>query len=222
MSASSSAANSFHSTPLVPSLSTPSLSALFAKRGLGGDLQSATEKAKEKLDLGGPDEGDGEEEDISAKASPVARPTNGNSRTVGGTGPKIASDDQQSVKGHRQPLQRPRPAPLAATRSTNPEALQDTELSPHTADSNPGLVSDHEDDPASEADEETRSVMSSSQPIGLARGCSDAMDVDLDVNDDHDEHGMLMRQRSIRERNEMHGSGSPSSRPRSRYDDGEK
>lgn len=209
--------STFHANPLVPSSSTPSLSALFAKRGLGGDLDSAAAKAKEKLDLG-LDEDEAEEEN-SAKASPVAITPSGATRTVTSVGNKTTSDGQQDSKTHRSFNQRPRPTPLAPGRHLNmetPESPQDTELSPHTADSNPGLVSDHDDDFVSDPEDDSGSVIAPSHSMSMGRSCGDAMDLDPEVDDDHDEHSVLVRSRSIRNL-EMHGAGSPS-RPRSRYE----
>jgi len=216
------AASSFHSTPLVPSLSTPSLSKLFAKRGLGGDLDAAAAKAKERLDLG-PDNEEGEEES-SIRGSPVIGTAGGATRTVTGNSVNNVLGTQQSNKGHRQPPQRPRPAPISSGRSLDTanmsEPLQDSELSPHTADSNPGLVSDHDDDPASDPEDDGHSVVGASHNVSISRTCGEAMDVDLRVDEDHDEHSVLVRARNNRNREEDR-AGSPS-RPRSRYDDSRK
>jgi len=214
--------SSFHSTPLVPSLSTPSLSKLFAKRGLGGDLEAAATKAKERVDLG-PDNEDIEDE-TSAKGSPVIGTAGGAIRTVTGNSMNSVSGGQQSSKGHRQPRSRPRPAPISSGRSLDsalmPEPLQDSELSPHTADSNPGLVSDHDDDPASDPEDDGHSVVGSSHNVSISRACGEAMDVDLRVDEEHDEHSVLVRARNNRNREEDR-SGSPS-RPRSRYNESRK
>ena len=215
--------SAFHSTPLVPSSSTPSLSALFAKRRLGGDLQTAASQAKEKFDLG-QDDNDADEES-SAKASPVSTAANGAMRTVNSGGGKATTGGYQNNKSHRpfNNQQRSRPAPLDAGRTLDmetPESPHEADLSPHTADSNPGMVSDHDDDPASDPEEDNGSVIAPSHTLSLGRSCEDAMDLDLEVDDDHEEHNVLVRSRNIRER-ELHGAGSPS-RPRSRYDDGRK
>jgi len=214
------AASSFHSSPLVPSISTPSLSRLFAKRGLGGDLQAAASKAREKVDLG-PDNEDGDE-DPNSKGSPIAGPSSGATRTVTSNNFNNVSSGQQSNKGHRQPPQRPRPAPLSSGRSLNMTdvPLQDNELSPHTADSNPGLVSDHDDDPTSDAEDDGHSVAGTSHSVPISRACGEAVDIDLRVDGDHDEHSVLVRARNNRNREEDR-AGSPST-PRSRYDDSRK
>ncbi|GAB7342152.1 hypothetical protein MBLNU457_g0414t1 [Dothideomycetes sp. NU457] len=213
------AASSFHSSPLVPSTSTPSLSKLFAKRGLGGDLQAATSTAREKVDLG-PDNEDGDD-DSNSKESPVTGPAGG-ARTITSNNLNNVSGGQQSTKGHRQPSQRPRPAPLSSGRSLNMAdvPLQDNELSPHTADSNPGLVSDHDDDPTSDAEDDGHSVAGTSHSVPISRACGEAMDIDLQVDGEHDEHSVLVRARNNRNR-ENDRAGSPS-RPRSRYDDSRK
>ena len=174
--------NSFHASPFVPSASMPFLSAQFAKRGLGGDLEKASMQAKEKVDLGIDEVGE-EVDDISTTQSPVARPGMA-SRTVSGSIRAIGTQRPASGKGHR-----PRPAPLASasllahsSQSEIPESPMDTELSPHTADSDPGLVSDHEDDSISEPEEDANSVVTSPVPLDITqRECGDAMEVDAEL-----------------------------------------
>ncbi|GAB7348291.1 hypothetical protein MBLNU459_g6271t1 [Dothideomycetes sp. NU459] len=219
----SSAASSFHASPLVASLSTPYLSAQFAKRGLGGDLQRATSQAREKIDLGI----EAMDEDESAASSRKNSIFQTNSLTP--TSSQL--ERPQSRKAHRQPIARPRPAPLAPQPATalraveTPDSPQDLNLSPHTADSNPGLVSDHEDDDAaSELDEAHSERHHSPDPapvsaLGGIRGSTcgaDAMDVDIEVEDDGDGHGVLIRPRSLALQDLRAAAGSPS-RPVSRY-----
>ena len=223
--ASNPATASFQSSPSVLSSLTPHLSALFAKRGLGGDLQAAVTEAKAKVDLG-PDEA----EDDSTVTSPGGQAAAAPSRTVSGA-THLSSERPQSRKGHRQPASRPRPAPLSsmlpsqAVRNAEiPESpQQESDLSPHTADSNPGLVSDH-DDEASEAEDETHpEINHPARPLDInpTIPCGGEMEVDVEVEDDHDGHGLLIRRRTMlgREREAMF-TGSTSTRPASRYSEG--
>ena len=223
----SSATSSWHSSPLVPSTMTPYLSAQFAKHGLGGNLQAATAKAKEKIDLSSEEDAD-DGQDSEAKSLPIEETRPALARTVSGAGHLVA-ERPPSRKGHRQPLQRPRPAPLSSClqsqqfRSEIPESPQDVTLSPHTADSNPGLVSDHDDDPVSEPDEEARSVIETAPPLPLSRSCGNEMEVDLEVEDNDEGHSVLIRPRSMiaHGQERLRNEGSPS-RPRSRYGEGGK
>lgn len=215
----SSVSTSFHASPFVPSATAPYLSAQFAKHGFGGDLKAVAAKAKERIELGSEDY-DEEDRGGSSKSSPAVGGDAHASRTVSGAA-HIDTERPQSRKGHRQPAQRPRPAPLSSLQAQKfsseiPESPQDTNLSPHTADSNPGLVSDHDDDPVSEPDEEARSEIEPA--LRMSRECGDAMDVDIEVEDDGDSHGVLIRPRSMlaHGHEEMNGAGSPS-RPRSSY-----
>lgn len=216
---SSAAARSFHSGPLIGSSTTPYLSTQFAKRGLGGNLQHATSRACEKVDIG-PDPAD--EDDSSASGCRKPSVSKGNPTVSGmrfSLPDGVASVGRpQSRKGQHTSMSRPRPAPLApqSAHFANmhcgdveiPESPQDSNHSPHTADSNPGLVSDHEDDDAASDLDEARSERHSSPDapmtqlggmrsgIGVCGG--NAMDVDVEVDDDGDgHHGVLIRPRGL-------------------------
>ena len=216
------------STPFQPSSQAPHLSAYLAKHGLGGNLDQAITTAKQRVDLGA------EEYSLSPDApelSPTfpvagARMPSGTSR-AGSLAPPGGISRPPSRKGHREPTgsQRHRPSPLVplpappiTARHGNhveiPESPQDRSmnLSPHTADSNPGLVSDHEDEDehgsGSEEDDETPphpSAQAAAHPFGMRRPtCADDMDVDVIVDDEMGEHGVVIR------RNSMVRAGSPS------------
>lgn len=238
----SAAAKSFQSTPLVGSSSAPYLSSHFAKRGLGGDIQAAASRARERFDLGP----DGDEDDSSANPSrkqSVSRSTPGAPaiRFAQASG-SPSHGRPQSRKGQHAPISRPRPAPLAhqsheaglrgSLRGGDsmeiPESPQESTLSPHTADSNPGLVSDHEDDDAVSDLDEARSDRHTSpdEPItqiGAIRrgmgGCGEAMDVDVEVEDDVDgHHEVLIRPRGLAfQEFSQRPNGSTSTRPVSRF-----
>ncbi|KAF2220095.1 hypothetical protein BDZ85DRAFT_31763 [Elsinoe ampelina] len=199
---------------VVSSAAAPFLSSHLAKRGVGVNLAAIIAKLGEKIDLG--PESFEEVEDSQGTSTPV-EPVTG-ARTVSG---KL--DRPGSRKAFHQSGNRPRPAPLSTPLSTAsmssdeiPESPQENELSPHTADSNPGLVSDHEDDPVSDP-EETGSVIAATEPIRIHSGCGDAMDLDVEVDDDHDGHGVIIRSRgSMQDDTNIRDAGSPS-RSRSKF-----
>ncbi|WPG98380.1 Hypothetical protein R9X50_00117000 [Acrodontium crateriforme] len=194
------AQNSSHlpSTPLNGSAQAPRLSAHFAKHNLGGNLADAIDAAKQKIDLG-------VEEDVSSPD--VMTP---DSPLVLAAGLRFAqkNSEQASRKGHKESGQRHRPSPLSASHATFilgrdngeiPESPQDhlSNLSPHTADSNPGLVSDHEDDDHNSGSEDEAPHSAIAHSLGVRRDCSDNMDIDIAVDDDIDEHGVVIRRNSM-------------------------
>ncbi|KAK5729471.1 hypothetical protein LTR17_011891 [Elasticomyces elasticus] len=201
----------------------PRLSAQFAKYNLGGNLEQAISNARQKIDLSA-------EEvlspDVLESASPLA-PAVGGARMVMGTSrpgslaPQGGVDVERpsSRKGFRPSVARPRPSPLMQTSghagngsllpiqpsSESPHSPHDrssVNLSPHTVESNPGMVSDHEDD------EDHGSVMSEdhlpqqaaiAHSLGMrSSGCGgESMDIDVRVDDDMDEHGVVIRRSSM-------------------------
>lgn len=196
----STAAKSQASTPFKASSQAPRLSALFAKNNVGGDLEQAIANAKQKVDLSA--EEDTSSPDISSPASPAA-PLSGAPRTLNAPGAGLAARPP-SRKGHRQPTQqRPRPSPLAPSaqpvHSEIPESPHlSTSLSPHTADSAPGLISDMEDDDHGSASEEESAIAPSRGPmLPVSRTCADNMDLDIAVDDEMDEHGVIIRRNSM-------------------------
>lgn len=176
---------------VVSSAAAPFLSAHLAKRGIGVNLAAIIAKLGEKIDLG--PETDDADDNSPGTTTPITGPT----RFIGG---KV--DRPASRKGFHQAGSRPRPAPLSAPLASQsmssevPESPQeDHELSPHTADSNPGLVSDHEDDPPSDP-EETGSVIVPAQTMrSNYGGCGEAMDLDVEVDDEGEGHGVVIRAR---------------------------
>lgn len=209
----SSASASFHASPLVGSSVTPYLSARFAKQGLGGDLQRATTQAREKIDLG-PEPA--EDEQPAKTPSETPKPNGISAISVSRPAATPVPDGAQGHKGWYSPISRPRPAPIMARHV--PEAMLDSppNLSPHAVDSNPGLVSDHEDDDAPSDLDDVRSERHESpgavSRLSALRGrtCGDEMAVDLevDVDDEADGHSVLIRPRSLGL--QMRSSGSPS------------
>ena len=207
---------------LNPSNQLPRLSAHFAKHQRGGDLAKAAASAKQKVDFGVED--DLPSPDASEQSSPVA-PVAG-SRTVAGMATNGNQPRPPSRKGFWQPTQqRPRPSPLAPALTNSivkqehseiPESPQDHvhNLSPHTADSNPGLVSDHEDDDHGSASEEDETQPEIRRSLPVGGNCSDNMEIDVAVDDDIDEDGVIIRRNSLFAEDErgLRAAGSPSRR----------
>lgn len=196
-----------HSTSMVPSTTQPFLSAHLARQGMGVDLASIVAKLGERVDLGSEQE---DIDDSQASVSPRREPGINGSRFGG----KLGGDRPVSRKGFHQAGNRPRPAPLqtpSVASTESPESPRDNELSPRTADSNPGLVSDHEDDPNSDP-EDGASVIGSSNTIRVHHGgCGDAMDIDMEIDDDHDGHAVIIRSRgSMPSDSVIHDGGSTS------------
>lgn len=209
-----SAVQSAATSPLTPSPYVPHLSAYFAKHQLGGDLAKAAAIAKQKVDLGA-------DEDVASPSteqnSPLDAVAPGSRMVTGGAGKKSELGGNgarpPSRKGFRQPaqMQRPRPSPLAPTPSTSmlkddsmsflssPQDHTSISLSPHTADSNPGLVSDHEDDDHSDSGEDApQDVLAQPPPLSVgARNCSDNMEIDVAVEDDVGRDGVVIRRNSL-------------------------
>ncbi|CAD0089466.1 unnamed protein product [Aureobasidium mustum] len=209
----STAAASFHATPLVGSSFAPYLSAQFAKRNLGGNLQHATTQAREKIDLG-PEPI--EDEQSTAAGSETPKPHGASTINASRPLDKPVHEGSQGHKGWYAPISRPRVAPIMA-RHVSAEVMDSPPtLSPHAVDSNPGLVSDHEDDDApSDLDDvhsERHESPNAVSGLGALRNrtCGDEIDEDLeiDVNDEANGHSVLIRPRSLGL--QMRSSGSPS------------
>jgi ADA HAT complex component 1 len=207
------AAASFHASPLVGSSLAPYLSARFAKRGLGGDLQHATTQAREKIDLG---LDPAEDEQSTSTSSETPKSNGALSTNLNRSICKPSHEGSQGHKGWYAPISRPRPTPIMARHV--PADMMDSppSLSPHAVDSNPGLVSDHEDDDAPSDLDDVRSERHESPDavsrLGVIRDrtCGDEIDVDLevDVDDEANGHSVLIRPRSLGL--QMRSSGSPS------------
>ncbi|KAK1083465.1 hypothetical protein LTR33_003249 [Friedmanniomyces endolithicus] len=205
---------------IVSGSKAPRLAAHFAKYNLGGNLEEAITNARQKIDLGA-------EEVMSPDASESTSPLTlapAGTRTVIGTSragslapPGDALSRPSSRKGYRTSVPRPRPSPLMHTSGTaagnnamqglqpmsvspaSPHDRGSVNLSPHTVKSNPGLVSDHEDDDHGSAseDEVPQAAIAHSLGVSVGRGdCTDGMDLDV-VEDDMDEHGVVIRRSSM-------------------------
>ncbi|KAK4496576.1 hypothetical protein PRZ48_012556 [Zasmidium cellare] len=210
-----------------PSPQVPRLSAYFAKHNFGGDLEQAAVAAKQKVDLGA--EEDLQSPDASEANSPVAFFGPG-ARTLAPSqgarsGPVPSGfegfERPQSQKGQRQPMQRPRPSPLAPTPAGQDVHMSQSglsspqdNLSPHTADSAPGLVSDNEGDHDDASDDESSQIEVAAPrhplpPVG--RSCEDNMDIDVQEDDEIErpQRGVIIRRNSMLAQ-ESSGMGSPS------------
>ncbi|KAK0947147.1 hypothetical protein LTR29_001430 [Friedmanniomyces endolithicus] len=206
---------------MVSGSQAPRLAAHFAKYNLGGNLEEAITSARQKVDLGA-------EEVISPDALEFTSPLTlapAGTRTVLGTSragslgpPGDVMSRPPSRKGYRTSIPRPRPSPLMPTSGTtaaggnamhalqpmsvspaSPHDRSSVNLSPHTVESNPGMVSDHEDDDHGSAseDEVPQAAIAHSLGVSVGReGCADSMDLDV-VEDDMDEHGVVIRRGSM-------------------------
>ncbi|KAK3109952.1 hypothetical protein LTR53_016259, partial [Teratosphaeriaceae sp. CCFEE 6253] len=89
--------------------------------------------------------------------------------------------------------------------SASPSSPHDRSLhrSPHTVESNPGLVSDHEDDDHGSASEDEVPQAAIAHSLGVLaarRDCAEGMEIDVSVeeDDDDDAHGVIIRSSGLR------------------------
>lgn len=215
---------SFSDSPLTASSSVPRLSAHFARHQRGGDLASAVASAKQRVDLELDEEMSSP--DISGQNSPMDSAMH--NRTVSGNGRasmmSMPGARPGSNKGIRQVGRQPRPSPLAPAALSGAERHELSEIpesphyhgltfSPQTADSNPGLVSDHEDDDHGSASEEEAPHAEIVRPFTVGGGtCSDNVEVDVAEGDDLDRSGLIIRRNSMfgDEERGLHTAATPS------------
>lgn len=180
----------FAAAPFKAATALPKLSALFARRNAGGNLEQAALDAKRKSDFGA-------DEMISpASLTPgspaVTTPIAPNaSRTIRGVGGKTQAGKSRPRQSYF--------VPVSAQHDQHDDTRSPTEnvenYSPHTAYSNPGLVSDVEDDDnGSASEEETAPHHHIEHPLGIARTCADVADL---VEDDLGQHGVIIRRNSM-------------------------
>jgi ADA HAT complex component 1 len=143
----------------VPSPQTPHLSSLLQKRAFGGNLASIVTDAKQKVDLSFYDDSDSDLDVHSTKRSKSSK-KNGSApaRAINKKTPPTGLANATPALGRAKPMsmgssrtagvQLPPIRPPTKTESPtgSPASTEDIGLSPHTADSNPGLVSDRDDD----------------------------------------------------------------------------
>ncbi len=206
------------SKSFVPSPQTPHLSALLKKRGFGGDLDQIVAVSQTKLDLAGPESSSDGEAELDSTTPSTPAPANLKARSSGSApslarqparpaGMALASLERPlSRKGQGQTFQ-PGPSahPAALSRaSPGSPAMQD--LSPHTAESsNPGLVSDREDDDGDEDEEYADAGVGNTHESGIAAFAVDDVEVE-DASDDG--VGGVGRVRSMGVGARGHGHGS--------------
>jgi ADA HAT complex component 1 len=176
--------------------STPYLNARLQNHGLNVDLKGLVETARAKVDLDTMEISDDEIADTSALPTPtftqlpqLARlPVSASQAASGSKAPSGRPGSKKSnPQTHaRLPLSFPSPV------KTESDHMIDSavDLSPHTAESNPGLVSDHDDDDDEDADD------ARSQPDLIMH------DDDVVVEDSSDVEGVHERRGS---RQELHG-----------------
>lgn len=143
-----------------PSSSTPYMSALLEKRGFTGDLKGLVELARSKIDLDAMEASDDEHTDNTVASTPVVSglpPLARLPASVPNAAPasKTPSARLGSKKGNTPLHAR---LPFSFPSSVDFEDNHDmpgspVDLSPNTVDSNPGLVSDHDDDDDEDGDD---------------------------------------------------------------------
>jgi ADA HAT complex component 1 len=196
----------------------PRLAAQFAKHNAGGNLEEAIARATQKIDFGSDEFL--QSPDLIDSASPTTPADHSNDSVFGvpraGSLAPGGAARPASRKGYRQPANSMRPSPLVPVPADMASTQRDenssyihggglesphdpsVNLSPQTLDGNPGLVSDHEDDGSASEDEVPQAAIAHS--LGVVprrRGCEDSMDVDIAVDDDMDEHGVVIRRNSM-------------------------
>ncbi|KAH7094299.1 hypothetical protein FB567DRAFT_1036 [Paraphoma chrysanthemicola] len=144
---------------LKKSSSTPYLENQLRNAGFAGDLKSLVETSRAKVDLSAIETSDDDFADTSALPTPIATqppqlgrlPATGPSATPGHKAPAARPGSKKGItQGHaRLPLSLP-----SLVKSESGDLLASpVDLSPNTVESNPGLVSDHDDDDDEEMDD---------------------------------------------------------------------
>lgn len=164
------------STRFVPSQSAPKLSSLMQRRGLGGDLNQMVANAKERCpmdqieSLYGSDYVDDEDEELQQSASSSHPAPTRNTAIPGKRVPVVSTaigTSHQTASHLAKPSDPTGPAVIPNSQSSMPPALSSpgaamnngtpenastptdkdhADLSPFATSTNPGLVTDHEDD----------------------------------------------------------------------------
>jgi len=134
--------------------STPHLNALLQKVGFQGDLKGLVETARTKVDLDALDTSDDDLVDSAVQTPVTAKPTKLARLPVSAPNAAPASKAPGSKKGSTGHACLPLsfPTPVSHGRDHHiPRSPVD--LSPNTVESNPGLVSDHDDDDDEDGDD---------------------------------------------------------------------
>ncbi|OQO05223.1 hypothetical protein B0A48_08990 [Cryoendolithus antarcticus] len=173
--------NVSQSTPLNPSSRAPHLSALLAKNNVGVNLDLAIINARQPIDASHDDDHLLSPRD-SGPMSPDETPAPSRGKSLPLTHPGVPRPS--SRKGYRPPAQH-QASTLAL--DAQHERLHASSLSPHTVD-DPGLISDREDEDEHGSASEEEGHAPVPRGAGLlpvtARACTDAMDLDVEVDED--------------------------------------
>ena len=194
------------SSPFTPSPAAPHLSGLLQRAGSNIDLAQIVAKAKERPEIESEPEESGDESELPTPAGPAprsslaaGRPTTaGGVRPMSGIGMSPAPLERPSSrKGHRQPPGSSNVQVRPMSRSINPalprlaqlphaeEVPGTPELSPHTLESNPGLVSDRgEDDEDEDAKSEHHPDADGNVRMRDSTGHVKLVDGDMDIVDE--------------------------------------
>ncbi|KAF2833796.1 hypothetical protein CC86DRAFT_365599 [Ophiobolus disseminans] len=142
------------------SSSAPYLAAQLRNAGFTGDLKSLMETSRAKVDLDAMETSDDDFADASALPTPTSTitpqlaclPLNGPPAASGSKAPSARPGSKKAnAQGHtRLPLSF---SSLPKSESNHDSLDSPVDLSPNTVESNPGLVSDHDDDDDEDADD---------------------------------------------------------------------
>ncbi|KAL1612319.1 hypothetical protein SLS60_000545 [Paraconiothyrium brasiliense] len=144
---------------MTTSASTPHLTALLQQRGFNGDLKGLVDTARTKVDLDVMETSDDDLADSALQTPVVAQPNQLARLPVSAPNAAPASKAPTarpgSKKGHANGHARlPLTFSTHVTHGQNHHMpLSPVDLSPHAVESNPGLVSDHDDDDDEDADD---------------------------------------------------------------------
>jgi ADA HAT complex component 1 len=150
-----------HTPNFRPATDAPYLSSLLGKRGYSGDMDHMVKNYKRRVDLSEYDVDDEEPEHGKKPASPAKANSKSKSARQGQHTPRAAAPPRaragagarRKVPAAPPPLARIPPMSTVAS-ADSPASTTDAEMSPQTADSNPGLVSDRDDEEDDEEEED--------------------------------------------------------------------
>ncbi|KAI9708123.1 MAG: hypothetical protein M1820_004327 [Bogoriella megaspora] len=201
--------NQGFSISFAPSPSTPHLSRILQRKGFNGDVADLVAKAQTKVEIESDPEDSGDESEQVTPTEPAPRSSLATVRhtTAGGVRPlsragvsPVPLERPSSRKGHRQPPSNGRlhvqsAAPSRHVNGVPPRLAQlphareipeTPELSPHTLESNPGLVSDRgEDEDEEDAKSEHHPDTEGNVRVRDSNGHLKFVDVEMDLEDGH-------------------------------------
>jgi len=137
--------------------SMPYLAAQLQNQGFNGDLKALVDMARTKVDMDAIDTSDDDFADTSTLPTPVSTqpPQLARLPANASSGSKVPPNRPGSMKGNLQGHARLPLAFPSLVKSEHDHEMLDSpvDLSPHPVESNPGLVSDHDDDDDDDADD---------------------------------------------------------------------